>query len=410
MNRAAFFSAVVGMATLLLMAAAPHTQAHNRSQSYSTWNVSGGTVELLFTVKAREVTRLPPLEENLLTLEALLVAHLGQTIRVSSVDGTACIAKSGPQALTAAEGYLRMRAIFDCRAVPASTVHLDSFFSMAPSHVHYARVFIDDELPAEYLFTDSRREHAIAGAGGRLDSLYKGFLQYLVLGFEHILSGVDHLAFLVALLLLVRSFRELLWMVTGFTVGHSITLSLAVLGHLTLEMWIIEALIGFTIALVAADNIGVTNVRRAPVAIVSVVILLAMAIVSVFWGVGLPLLTLAGLGLFTVAYMAISTSQSQARGMRPALTLAFGMIHGFGFANVLNEIGLPDERMAVALAGFNIGVELGQLAVVALLWWLVRWYGRHNTDWNYQPWFDTASAGLCGLGVFWFISRGFVQV
>jgi hypothetical protein len=410
MNRAAFFSALVGLAALLWIAAAPQAQAHNRSQSYSTWNVSDGTVELLFTVKAREVTRLPPLEGNLLTLEALLAAHLGETIRVSSNDGTACVAKDGPQALTAAEGYLRMRAIFDCRAAPASTVQLDSFFSMAPSHVHYARVLTDGELPAEYLFTDGRREHAIAGVGGRFDNLYKGFLQYLLLGVEHILGGVDHLAFLAALLLLVRSFRELAWIVTGFTVGHSITLSLAVLGHLSLEMWIIEALIGFTVALVAADNIGVTSGRRAPVALVTAAILLAMAIVSALWGVGLPLLTLAGLGLFTAAYMAISTSQSQARGMRPSLTLAFGMIHGFGFANVLNEIGLPDERMAVALAGFNIGVELGQLAVVALLWWLVRWYGQRSADWNYQPWFDTASAGLCGLGMFWFISRGFVQV
>ena len=398
------------VAVQVWVAAVPQAQAHNRSQSYSSWNVSGATAELLFTVKAREVTRLPPLEGNLLTLEALLAAHLGETIRVSSIDGTACVAREGPQALTAAEGYLRMRAIFACRAAPASTVQLDSFFSMAPSHVHYARVLTDGDLPAEYLFTDSRREHAIADAGGRLDSLYKGFMQYLVLGIEHILSGVDHLAFLAALLLVVRNFRGLAWVVTGFTVGHSITLSLAVLGHLALEVWIIEALIGFTIALVAADNIGVSSGRSAPVAVVTAAILLAMAIASALWGVGLPLLTLAGLGLFTMAYLAISASQSQARELRPAFTLAFGMIHGFGFANVLTEIGLPDERMAVALAGFNIGVELGQLAVVALLWWLVSWYGRRNANWNYQSWFDTASAGLCGLGVFWFISRGFVQV
>lgn len=409
MNRAAFCSALLAMAALLWMTAAPQAQAHNRSQSFSTWNVSGATVELLFTVKAREVTRLPPLAGNLLTLEALLAAHLEETIRVSAIDGSACVARDGPQALTAAEGFLRMRALFACRAAPASTVQLDSFFAMAPGHVHYARVLTDGELPAEYLFTDSRREHAIAAAAGRLDSLYKGFLQYLVLGVEHILGGVDHLAFLAALLLLVRSFRELAWIVTGFTVGHSITLSLAVLGHLALEMWIIEALIGFTIALVAADNIGVSSGRRAPVALATAAMLLALAIVSALWGVGLPLLTLAGLGLFTVAYMTIPTNQSQARGMRPVLTLAFGMIHGFGFANVLNELGLPDERMAVALAGFNIGVELGQLAVVALLWWLVRWYARRSVDWNYQSWLDSASAGLCGLGVFWFISRGFVQ-
>lgn len=410
MNRVASLSALLGIVALLCTAGVPQAQAHNRSQSYSTWKVADGTVELLFAVKAREVTRLPLLEENLLTLEALLAAHLGETIRVSSIDGTACVAKDGPQALTAAEGFLRMRAVFDCGAVPAATVQIDSFFSLAPSHVHFARLVSDGALPAEFLFTDSRREHVIAGAGGRLDQLYIGFLQYLVLGIEHILGGIDHLAFLVALLLLVRSFRELAWIVTGFTVGHSITLSLAVLGHLSLDMWIIEALIGFSIALVALDNIGRTSGGRTPVAVVTVAVLMALGIVSVLWGVGLPLLTLAGLTLFAVAYFATPANQSQAVGLRPALTLAFGMVHGFGFANVLNEIGLTDERMAVALAGFNIGVELGQLALVALLWWLVRWYGRRSADWNYQPWFDTASAGLCGLGVFWFITRGFAQV
>jgi len=408
MSRAVFASVLMGMA-VLLMTTVPQAQAHNRSQSYSTWNVSGNTVGLLFTVKAREVTRLPPLEGDLLTLEALLASHLGETIRVGSIEGINCVAGDKPQALAAAEGYLRMRAIFDCGAAAVSGLQIDSFFAVAPSHVHYARIQIDDQLPAEYLFTDSRREHVIVGAGGHLDSLYTGFLQYLVLGIEHILGGIDHLAFLAVLLLLVRSFRELAWIVTGFTVGHSITLSLAVLGHIALEMWIIEALIGFTIAMVAADNIGVTNGRRAPIAVVTAAILLVIGIVSALWGIGLPLLTLAGLGLFTVAYMAIPASQSQARRMRPALTLVFGMVHGFGFANVLSEIGLPDDRMAAALAGFNIGVELGQLAVVGLLWWLVRWYGSRNKDWNYQPWFDTASAGLCGLGVFWFISRGLVQ-
>jgi hypothetical protein len=399
------------VALILWLAAAPQVQAHNRSQSYSTWNLSTGAAEVMFTVKAREVTRLPPLEGGLLTLEGLLTAHLRETVRVTAADGADCVPRGEPRALAAAEGYLRVRASFDCDNGPPSTLQLDSFFAIAPSHVHYARVLTDGRhLPGEYLFTDGRREYAIAPAAGSADSIFSGFLQYLALGVEHILGGVDHLAFLAALLLLVRNFRELFWIVTGFTVGHTITLSLAVLGYLALELWVIEALIGFTIALVAADNIGVVTGRRGLIAAITVGVLLVMVPVSLVWGVGLPVLTLAGLALFTVAYMAFPADQPQARGLRPALTLAFGLVHGFGFANVLGEMGLPEERLAVALAGFNIGVELGQLAVVALLWGLIHWCSRLSSDRNYQNWLDTASACLCGLGVFWFVSRGFVQV
>lgn len=399
-----------GIAILLCIAAAPEGQAHNRSQSHSTWKVSGNTAEVFFTVKAREVTRLPPLEGNLLTLEALLTAHIQDTLGVTTGDGAGCALQGTPGALAAAEGFLRVGATFNCGASPPSGFFVDSFFAVAPSHVHYARVVTSGELPAEYLFTESRREHEIQAVRGGIEGFYRGFIQYLVLGVEHILGGLDHLAFLAALLLLAGSFRELVWIVTGFTIGHSITLSLAVLGIISVESWVIEALIGFTIALVAADNIGVAVGRRRLIAVAISAVLLAMGIASAALHVGLPLLTLAGLTIFTVAYMAGPADPAGARRMRPLLTLAFGLVHGFGFANVLNEIGLPEGRLAAALGGFNIGVELGQVAVVAALWWLGRLILRWNTDRDYRLWLESASAGLCGLGVFWFVSRGFGQV
>ena len=410
MSRVVPAGAMTIVALILWLAAAPQVQAHNRSQSYSTWNLSTGAAEVMFTVKAREVTRLPPLEGGLLTLEGLLTAHLRETVRVTAADGADCVPRGEPRPLAAAEGYLRVRASFNCDNGPPSTLQLDSFFAIAPSHVHYARVLGDGNLPEEYLFTDSRREHAIVAPSSAFDNVFRGFLQYLTLGVEHILGGIDHLAFLAALLLLVRNLRDLFWIVTGFTVGHSITLSLAVLGHLALELWVIEALIGFTIALVAADNIGLATGRRQLISAVTAVVLLALGLLSLAWGIGLPFLTLAGLAVFTVAYMAFPAAQAQALGLRPVLTLAFGRVHGFGFANVLVETGLPDERLFVALAGFNIGVELGQLAVVALLWGLIHWLSRIVSSRSYQNGLDTLSACLCGLGVFWFVSRGLVQV
>ncbi len=409
MTRMLHATAIV-VALLLCVSTVPQAQAHNRSQSHSTWSVSGNTADVLFTVRSREATRLPPLEGNLLSLEALLTAHLRETVAVTSSGGARCTPQGLPRAMAAADGYLRVRASFHCEADVPATIVINSFFTVAPSHVHYARVNTGDELPTEVLFTESRREHSVLADDGGLDSFYRSFLQYLVLGVEHILGGIDHLAFLAALLLLVRGLRELVWMVTGFTVGHSITLSLAVLGHVAVELWVIEALIGFTIALVAADNIGVASGRRGLVAGMIAAVLLAMALFSASLHVGLPLQTLAGLAIFTVAYMACTEDAVGARRMRPALTLAFGLVHGFGFANVLQEIGLPDDRLAAALAGFNIGVEIGQVAVVAALWWIGRWFARQQADRDYQPWLDTASAALCGLGVFWFVSRGYVLV
>jgi hypothetical protein len=77
---------------------------------------------------------------------------------------------------------------------------------------------------------------------------------------------------------------------------------------------------------------------------------------------------------------------------------------------VLSEIGLPDDRLAITLAGFNIGVELGQLIIVAGLWALLQWFARNRGGWNYHRWLDTTSAGLCGLGVYWFVSRSFMPI
>ena len=93
--------------------------------------------------------------------------------------------------------------------------------------------------------------------------------------------------------------------------------------------------------------------------------------------------------------------------MRPLLTVLFGLVHGFGFASVLMEIGLPTERLAVALLGFNVGVEIGQLAVVALLWLAGRALAPRLPEARRGLALEAASAALCALGVYWFVERAF---
>ncbi len=152
---------------------------------------------------------------------------------------------------------------------------------------------------------------------------------YTVLGIEHILTGVDHLMFVVGLLFLVGFRRRLFWTITAFTVAHSLTLASAALGWLTLRSPPVEACIALSIVLVAAE--------------------------------------------------ALHDRETLARRWPAVVAFLFGLVHGLGFAGALKDIGLPDHHLPVALLTFNVGVEIGQLSTIAVAWslWSVarRWSG-----------------------------------
>jgi hypothetical protein len=148
------------------------------------------------------------------------------------------------------------------------------------------------------------------------------FFTFAELGFRHITDpqGADHILFLLALAAIYRfrDWRELFWVVTAFTVGHSITLALAVTGAMSLSMPVVEFLIPFTIVVTSLENLRTREQAVAP---------------AVRWH-------------------------------RPILAGIFGLVHGAGFANYLRSMFV--ERIAVPLVGFNVGLEVGQIAVLAL--------------------------------------------
>ena len=118
----------------------------------------------------------------------------------------------------------------------------------------------------------------------------------------------------------------------------------------------------------------------------------------------LPLWTTAGLALFSACYFALLT-RSPSQWVRVCLTFAFGLVHGFGFAGILVEMTLPADRLVPALLGFNLGVELGQIGVVLLLWPLL-WAGRRFASQTTVRWAaEFSAAALCALGLFWFAER-----
>ena len=120
-----------------------------------------------------------------------------------------------------------------------------------------------------------------------------------------------------------------------------------------------------------------------------------------------PLMTLLGLAVFSGCYFGLLEHTTRPERVRGVLAFAFGLVHGFGFAGILGDMQLPTDRLVPALLGFNLGVEAGQLAVVALAWPLLRLLARPaNGSWRDFV-LDRLAAALCGIGVFWFVARTF---
>jgi len=195
--------------------------------------------------------------------------------------------------------------------------------------------------------------------------------------------------------------------VTGFTVAHSTTLALAALGVLRPDAAAVEALIGFSVALVCAENAWLLagRPRLVPLAVtLGLVVLAALATL----GVGaLAPGVLLGLALFSACHFGLLDRVARPARLRAGVAFAFGLVHGFGFAAVLGELELPRERLVAALFGFNVGVELGQLAVVLAIWPLLLALSRLGGGRFATPLAELGSAAVCALGVFWFVSRAY---
>lgn len=195
-----------------------------------------------------------------------------------------------------------------------------------------------------------RPEIELRGAfGGETAGTFREFGR---LGVEHILTGFDHLCFVVGLVLLVRRGRALVATVTAFTLAHSVTLAASVLGWVRIASAPVEAVIALSIVLLAVE--------------------------------------------------CASPRESWAKRAPWVVALAFGLLHGFGFAGALSEIGLPPHQISLALLAFNLGVEAGQLAVVLPLWWLLRFAGGSAAFVRAER---LVVYALGGVGVFWALER-----
>jgi hypothetical protein len=201
--------------------------------------------------------------------------------------------------------------------------------------------------------TDGADSTPIPRGAAAEDSALAAFGRYILIGFDHIVpKGLDHILFVLGLFFFSLQMRPLIYQVSAFTVAHTVTLALAVLGIVTVPAAIVEPLIALSIAYVAVENVVFRELKP--------------------W--------------------------------RTAVVFGFGLLHGIGFATILGEIGLSPGRFLAGLIGFNIGVELGQLAVLLGAWGMLGiWFGG-------KPWYRAriaipASLAIAAVGVFWFVER-----
>lgn len=378
--------------------------AHTLSETHSSWHVTGSTIDMNFTLPDIEAKRLAPSGQN--ATDAMITAYLPRHLGVSA-DGKACAVNYGPEKATAAPGYTRWEFSFTCPKDAKNIQLIDTaFFDLVPTHINYAQIITADGNFVEQLFT--REQTKLSAAPGGDNPLQNAsFLTYVGLGIMHILTGVDHMSFLLGLILISRRLRDLAFVVTGFTLGHSATLALAVTGIVRPHAEYIDALVALTIALIGAENVAVSLKRPGTIALAFGGTLVLMALLKLLGAGGLPALLLLGAGLFTGNYLMITGHLHDAARIRVIVTLVFGLIHGFGFASSLLEMRLPTGRMAELLLGFNSGVEVGQLSLVlsvtVIAWLLVKVkfaLPRPIVT-------DVCAAFLVGIGVFWFVSRSY---
>jgi hypothetical protein len=342
---------VVFVAALGLLLAGP-AAAHEIGLSRGLYTATEDTVELeLVFARAEAAQAMPRLDadrDGLIDARELddaggaLASDVVDQIAVEA-EGERCPGELLGASLTEEDG-LAVRARFRCPRPGRTTVDFALTKRLAAGHRHLARVVTADGEADHVAFLGST-----TFSFGE-DAPPPSRAAFVMIGVEHILLGFDHLVFLFGLILVGGRLRSLLAVVTAFTVAHSITLALAVLGILTPSPAIIEPLIALSIAYVGLENFFVKSA--------------------------------AG---------------------RWRITAPFGLVHGFGFAGALAEVGIPAHDVPLTLLLFNVGVELGQLLVMAaVLPILIALRRRQILD---DRAVKVLSAIVIGLGLFWLVER-----
>ena len=341
------------LALFLTFGAAAH--AHEQHVTFATLVVADRTVTLEMRVAATDL-------EEVIGRTLTISGGIANPHRLAEFGGD-IIGYIRPKLMVAARALIPcpssgwsldedfqsvvVRARYDCTQVEGDLSFTNNLlFEVAGATRHFTRLGADPKAHPTVL---TAREPTLQLTGPP-PPLSEVLARYTFSGIEHIFIGVDHIAFLIALLLWARSFVALVKIVTAFTLAHSVTLSLAALDIVTLPSALVEPAIALTIVYVAAEN---------------------------FFRRGIA-------GKWRGAFL-------------------LGLVHGFGFASVLQEVGFPQGAIGWALAAFNVGVEIGQVMIVAAAFPLLLLVDRLSAERERVVY--AGSAVIMGLGVFWLVER-----
>ena len=341
----------------VVLCCATQASAHPAPFSYIDIVFRGGAIEGGLTVHvidiAHELSVSPPervLDPEFLARERQRILDV-VTPRISFVTDRPLMIQWGAIEAMKEEAALRLRYRIPDQVPGALTIDTN-LFPYDPIHQTFITVYEDVTLRQQMIFnaTSNPRTYYLGTTQGAI-AVMKTFIPS---GTHHILIGPDHILFLIGLLLLGGSWLSLVRIVTAFTIGHSITLSLAALNIVSPPASIIEPAIALSIVFVGADNLV----------------------------------------------------RGDGRDLRAWVALAFGLVHGFGFAYVLREFGLPREALGWSLFSFNLGVEIGQLVVVLAVASLLTAIRRRSVVMGTR----VAVAGsvvVIAAGTYWFVQRVF---
>ena len=285
---------------------------------------------------------------------APIAAYVSAHTAVTAPDGNPC-APGTASVAPDGDGVI-VRNTFSCRDVSGDLIYHSTVLIATDSSARQIVLLGAGENAPQALLDES---HTTLTISAPAPSVWSTMQRYLVAGIEHIFLGYDHIAFLVAIVLWARRLLPVIKIVTAFTIAHSITLSLAALQIVVIPSGIVETAIAASIVFVAVENFFSRNVDG-----------------------------------------------------RWRITFVFGLIHGFGFAGALREFGLPPNAVVPALAAFNIGVEIGQVAIVSivvpLLIVLDRLFAIDRSKVARAPSLVYAlSALIAVLGGYWLLTRVF---
>jgi hydrogenase/urease accessory protein HupE len=347
------------LATTLLFVVPSAGGAHPAPFSYIDLHVSDSGLEGLLTLHVIDVAHDLSVDNPATLLDAAVAARERERViaflepRFSIRMGADALRPEWGRIETAPDRdavRLAFRAVTRSHGSIVVRAHL---FPYDPLHQTFLNVYEDGSLRQQALFnaTDNERTYYRGTVQGTLAVVGT----FVPAGIHHILIGPDHILFLVGLLLLGGGGWALVRIVTAFTIGHSITLSLAALNLVTPPATVIEPAIALSIVFVGADNLLVGT---------------------------------------------------RGRDVRAWIALAFGLVHGFGFAYVLREFGLPREALAWSLFSFNVGVEIGQLLIVLAIAGALALVRRRNQQAAQRLAF-AGSLVVIAAGAYWFVQRVF---